>query len=171
MNRFIAVLACTLVLVGCGGGGSSSSEPAAPPSATTGSGGGTSSGSTGSGSTGTGDSGDTPAPVSQTSDLVAAQSFLFRSSFAVEISVNVAANHPDADYITVCLPSASDPGEPDLGNCLIRSELDAGQFASTAQVTGDTSRLFTVLWDFAQPNAPSVSSFEISPEANSIDLI
>ena len=166
MNRFIAVLACTLVLVGCGGGGSSSSEPAAPPPATTGSGGGTS-----SGSTGTGDSSDTPAPVSQTSDLVAAPSFLFRSSFAVEISVNVAANHPDADYITVCLPSASDPGEPDLGNCLIRSELDAGQFASTAQVTGDTSRLFTVLWDFAQPNAPSVSSFEISPETNSIDLI
>lgn len=184
MNKHLALLALCAALAGCGGGGGGpviddEAEAEGTGAAEETSGADASSGDAGSDEATGGDAGgedaaatepQDPAAVSQTADLVVPEDFLFSSAFPMTIEIDVSASNPDADYVTVCLPSAENAAEPDLGNCVIRSELDGGQLSSEIQATGDTTRLFTVLWDFAAPDAPVIQSFDVGPNANAIEL-
>lgn len=157
MNKPFILLALCTALIGCGGGGGPGGAGQSAPAPS-------------------GDSNDAaaeapqPTAVTQMNDLAVDQRFVFSSSFPVGVSIDVSTSNPDADYVTVCLPSASEPTEPDFGNCLVRSELDDGRLSGEFQITGNTTRVFTVLWDFANPSAPVTRSFEVAPGGEPIVL-
>ena len=92
-------------------------------------------------------------------------------AFSVRLEVDVAITHPDVDFISVCLPHREDPYAPDFDSCLVSTRLDGGRISGELLVATDISRLFTVIWDAASPDDPSISSFEIGPGADAIALM
>ena len=92
-------------------------------------------------------------------------------AFSVRLDVDVAVTHPDVDFISVCLPQQDDPHTPDFESCLVSTRLDDGRISGELLVAADTARLFTVISDAASPNDPSISSFEIGPDADAIALM
>lgn len=168
MPSILSLTLCSL-LAACGGGGGNAPEADSLTSDAPSSAEGSKNAATAT-SASSETSAQAPAAVTQMSDLVVDEGFPFTPSFPINISVNVADSQPQVDQVTMRLPSATASEQPDMNNCIVRSTLEQGRLVRDAQIRGDITRLYAVLWDFAAPNAPITRSFTASPTSNCVDL-
>lgn len=125
-------------------------------------GGGSSDGSSSNGNTNTESEPQTPVVVqpeepiviTSTEDLVVADTFLFQSNYKLDVQVDLSSQY---DYLTICY--ADDEGQPNYGDCLLRTGLDEGEVSSELLLTNDTRELLIVAWDYADVNNPAVSTW------------
>lgn len=103
--------------------------------------------------------------IGSTNELVATDSFLFKSSYDVRVSVQVS---PSYGAMTIC--QLRENLQPDYGHCLLRASLDAGVYEGQLLVTNDTQNLALTLWDFNDAENPAVNYWNLQTDGELIRL-